>query len=400
MPRFEPFHGLRYAAQSTPIGQVLAPPYDVITSAERVRLASRNIANAVLVELPEPDLAAGMDRYAVAAALFTRWQASGIIRPEPVASLYPYRMTDTEGRTSTGVIGALALPEPGQESDILPHEQTLPKAKSDRLDLLRATRANLSPIWGLSMTRGLTATFDPSDDEPVADAYDDDGVRHQLWVLSDPDSIEAVTQAIAKAPVVVADGHHRFETARTYRAEYRAAHGDHDGGQDLIMALITELAEDQLNVGAIHRTISGLPEGFDFVAAFSADFDVVRAGSADDRTLAALADSGSLVLIASASAYLLLPHDATYDEAGNDLDSSLVAVALAHLPPHELVHRHSVAEATGALREGAAQAALLLRPVTVDQISSWAEQRRRMTPKTTYFSPKPRTGMVFRSLDL
>ena len=151
MPRFEPFRGLRYAAPSTPIAQVIAPPYDVITSAERVRLASRHIANAVLVELPEPDLAAGMDRYAVAKALFTRWQ-EGLLRPDPTPCLYPYRMTDTAGRTSTGVIGALGLALPGQETDILPHEETMPKAKSDRLELLRATRANLSPIWGLSMT--------------------------------------------------------------------------------------------------------------------------------------------------------------------------------------------------------------------------------------------------------
>ena len=101
-------------------------------------------------------------------------------------------MTDPSGRATTGVIGALGLAEPGAESDILPHEQTLPKPKSDRLDLLRATRANLSPIWGLSMAAGVTATFDPTDDEPVADAYDDDGVRHQLWVLSDPDAVAAV----------------------------------------------------------------------------------------------------------------------------------------------------------------------------------------------------------------
>jgi uncharacterized protein (DUF1015 family) len=113
MPRFEPFRGLRYAALSTPIGQVIAPPYDVITSAERVRLASRHIANAVLVELPEPDLAAGMDRYAVAKALFARWQ-EGLLRPDPTPCLYPYRMTDTTGRTSTGVIGALGLALPGQ----------------------------------------------------------------------------------------------------------------------------------------------------------------------------------------------------------------------------------------------------------------------------------------------
>ena len=186
VPRFEPFKGLRYRPEVAPIAQVIAPPYDVISSTERVHLASRHQANAVLVELPEADLPGGRDRYAVATDLFTRWQAERIIVAEPEPSLYPYRMTDTAGHTTTGVIGALGLAEPGEESDILPHEQTLPKPKSDRLDLLRATRANLSPIWGLSMAPGVTATFDPTDDEPVADAYDDDGVRHQLWVLSDP----------------------------------------------------------------------------------------------------------------------------------------------------------------------------------------------------------------------
>jgi uncharacterized protein (DUF1015 family) len=377
----------------------MAPPYDVISSAERVHLASRHPANAVLVELPEPDLQGGRDRYQVAADYFTRWQADGTLRPDPTPCLYPYRMTDPSGRASTGVIGALGLADPGAESDILPHEQTLPKPKSDRLDLLRATRANLSPIWGLSMRHGLTATFDPTDDEPTADAYDDDGVRHQLWVLDDADSITAVTEAVDTSPVVIADGHHRYETARTYQAECRAANGDTPGPHDLVMALITELADDQLTVGAIHRTISGLPEDFDLIEAFSAWFDVVRAGTADERTLAALADSNSLVLIAGRSAHLLLPHDETYAAAGNDLDSSLVAVVLSQLPPHDLAYRHSVREATGALRDGTAQAAILLRPVTVAQISEWAGERRRMSPKTTYFSPKPRTGMVFRSLD-
>ncbi|MGP0029354.1 MAG: DUF1015 family protein [Acidimicrobiales bacterium] len=400
MPRFEPFRGLRYAMQSVPLDQLIAPPYDVITSAERVRLAARHAANAVLVELPQADLSAGQDRYAVAAGLFSRWRESGQLRPDPEPSLYPYRMTDRSGRTSTGVMGALGLAEPGADSDILPHEQTLPKAKSDRLDLLRATRANLSPIWGLSMSPGLTATFDPTDDEPVADAYDDDGVRHQLWVLSDRDAIGAVADAVAAAPVVIADGHHRYETARTYQAECRATHGDAPGPYDLVLALIVELSEDQLTVGAIHRTITGLPEDFDIVKAFAEWFDVVRAGTADERTLGALADSHSLTLVVGDDAYLLLPHAEAYDAAGDDLDSSLVAVALARLPPHELTHRHSVDEATEALRDGEAQAALLLRPVTVGQISQWASERRRMPPKTTYFSPKPRTGMVYRALDV
>jgi uncharacterized protein (DUF1015 family) len=400
MPRFEPFRGLRYQPDLAPVTQVIAPPYDVISSTERVHLATRHSANSVLVELPEADLQGGRDRYAVAADLFDFWQAEGILVAEAAPSLYPYRMTDTEGRSTTGVIGALGLGEPGEPGDVLPHEQTLPKAKSDRLDLLRETRANLSPIWGLSMATGVTATFDPTDDEPVADAYDDDGVRHQLWVLSDPDAIAAVSASMASAPVVLADGHHRFEVARTYQAECRTADGGQPGPYDLVMALVVELAEDQLTVGAIHRTLSGLPEGYDLVGALSEWFDVVRAGAADERTLAALADASSLALVTGGDAYLLLPHSALYDETGNDLDSSLIATVLSRLPAHDVMHRHTVDEALDALASGEGEAAFLLRPVTVKQIDSWANERRRMPPKSTYFSPKPRTGMVFRALDV
>jgi uncharacterized protein (DUF1015 family) len=166
------------------------------------------------------------------------------------------------------------------------------------------------------------------------------------------------------------------------------------------MALIVELTADQLTVGAIHRTISGLPEGFDLVDALGEWFDVVRAGAADSRTLGALSDSGSLALVTGGRAYLLLPHAEVHEQLGNDLDSSLIASVLSTLPPHEVMHRHSVDEAMEALESGDGQAAFLLRPVTVAQIEEWAQQRRRMPPKTTYFSPKPRTGMVFRSLDL
>ena len=250
------------------------------------------------------------------------------------------------------------------------------------------------------MAAGVTATFDPTDDEPVADTYDDDGVRHQLWVLSDPDAVAAVAAAVATAPVVLADGHHRYETARAYQAECRAANGGLPGPYDFVMALVVELSEDQLTVGAIHRTISGLPEDFDLVGALSEWFDVVRAGAADDRTLGALADSRSLALVTGGQAYLLLPHAEQLEQAGNDLDSNLIATVLADLPPHEVMHRHSVAEAMEALAQGGAEAAFLLRPVTVKQIEEWANERRRMPPKTTYFSPKPRTGMVFRSLEV
>ena len=163
------------------------------------------------------------------------------------------------------------------------------------------------------------------------------------------------------------------------------------------MALVVELSEDQLTVGAIHRTVSRLPEGFDLVDALARWFDVVRAGAADERTLGALRDSYSLAMVTGGDAYLLLAHAEVAEKPGNDLDSHLLASVLDGLPPHDVEHRHSVAEAMEALASGEGQAAFLLRPVTVAQIARWASAGTRMPPKSTYFSPKPRTGMVFRS---
>jgi len=396
VPRFEPFRGLRYDPAVVKLDQVIAPPYDVIESTERVRLASRSPYNSVLVELPEADLSAGLDRYQVAAQLLAGWIERGIAVTDAAPSFYPYRMTSPDGATCTGVIGALGIAIDG-DRDILPHEQTLPKPKSDRLDLLRATQANLSPIWGLSLAGGLAAAYEPTG-APAADAYDDDGVRHQLWVADEPEVIEAIAKGVTSAPVVIADGHHRYETARTYQRE-RAEAGDPPGPQDLVMALVVELAEDQLRVGPIHRTIAELPAAVDLPAAFGEWFDVVRAGDPSERVVGALGESHSLALVVAGGAYMLTPRPETYVAADSDLDSSLMELVDRSLPEHTTTHRHSWQEAYQAVRTGEAQAAVLLRPATVAQIAEWSAARRKMPPKTTYFSPKPRTGMVFRLLD-
>jgi len=397
MARFEPFRGLRYDPARVRIDQVIAPPYDVIGSAERVHLAGRSPVNSVRLELPEPDLGAGRDRYDVAAGLLATWLEQGTLVPDVRPSLYPYRMTSPDGRRTTGVLGALGLTEPGPDSDVLPHEQTLPKPKSDRLDLLRASRANLSPIWGLSLASGLTATFEPI--EPaLLDAFDADGARHELWLLDEPDVLDAVGRAVGSAPVVIADGHHRYETARTYQREVRQANGDQPGPHDLVLALVVELAEDQLTVGPIHRTYSELPSGTDLAVELAKWFDVVRAGDLTERVVGALGDSGSFALLTPEGAWMLTPRPELAEAADSDLDASFIELAMADVP-HTSTHQHSWPEAFAALRRGEAQAAVLLRPVTVAQIAEWAGARRKMPPKTTYFSPKPRTGMVFRSLD-
>ena len=392
MPRFDAFKGTRYDVGEVHLDQVIAPPYDIVGSQERDLLAHRSPLNAIHLELPEPDLESGRDRYLNAADLLDSWLDRRVLVEDRAPAFYPYRMTSPDGATTTGVIGALAIGE-----GVLPHEETMPKPKSDRLDLLRATGTNLSPIWGLSLTPGLTETFVP-DGPPAEDAYDDDGVRHQLWVLDDPFAIAEVRDAVAASPVVIADGHHRYETARTYRDEVRAANGDRAGDHDLVMALMVELAESQLHVRAIHRMVSGLPAGTDPQGFFGRFFDVVHAGQATERVVGALEGAGSIAAVTRGGAWLLTTRAGAFDEAGTDLEAGLVDVVLRDLPEVSVTYTARWQEALAEVEQGRSEMAILLRPVSVDQISAWAAARRRMPAKTTYFSPKPRTGMVFRML--
>jgi uncharacterized protein (DUF1015 family) len=395
MPRFRPFAGLRYAP-SVPLDKVIAPPYDVVGPDERAELAARHRANAIRVELPVPDVRAGLDKYSSAAHIFASWREEGLLVPDAWAAFYAYRMTVPGGATTTGVIGALECEPPG--GDILPHEQTIPKDKSDRLDLLRACHANLSPIWGLSLSRSLATAYEP-EGPPHVEAVDDDGVTHALWVLDAPGVMEEIMRAVDAAPVVIADGHHRYETALTYQAERRAATAGAPGDYDLVMAFVVELSEGQLSVGPIHRTVSAVPPGVDLAELFGRWFDIVHAGPAGEQLVEAVAESGALALVTDRDVWLLTPREQAYAEAGSDLDSSLVALALDALPDAVVSYVHDWRAATSAVTAGGAQAALLLRPVTVDQISDWAHSRQRMPPKSTFFYPKPRTGMVYRTVE-
>ena len=158
-------------------------------------------------------------------------------------------------RHTVGVLGGLVLPAAAGEGDVLPHERTLPKAKSDRLALLRATRVNLDPIWGLTGGTGLAAIADRA--LPLAKTVDETGVTHELGAITDAADIAAVQAVVGRVPVVLADGHHRFETAITYRDEQRAA-GAATPGDDAVLCLVVELAEDQLWVQPIHRLLDGV----------------------------------------------------------------------------------------------------------------------------------------------
>lgn len=396
MARFEPFAGIRYDLARSELGEVIAPPYDVIDADARAALAARSPANAVRIDLP--DQADGPGRYEMAQQQLAAWLADGTLVVDDRPSFTAYRMVATgdDGREhrTTGVIGALELTPPG--TDILPHEHTTKKAKSDRLDLLRSCRANLSAIWGLSLAKGLTDLL-PIAEEPLADLVDDDGVRHTVWRVDDPDTCAAISAAVAEHPVVVADGHHRYETSLAYRAEREAADGD-AGAAAATMAYVVELVEDELTVHAIHRLLTGLPADVDLEEALRPWFEPVGAPSTDGPITAVMAEVGALVLVLPDREVLLRPRPEALADA-RDLDSSRLDVALATLPEHTLAFQHGVDNVRAAVASGAAQAGVLLRPATVAQIEATAHGGERMPPKTTFFHPKPKTGLVFRSLD-
>lgn len=391
MPRFEPFPGLRYDP-SVPLDAVIAPPYDVVGPEERSELAGRHRANAIHVELPADDPSSGLDRYAHASLLLEQWVDDGILLEDAAPAFYGYRMTEPGGGRTTGVIGALACEPVG--GDILPHEQTIPKDRSDRLDLLRACRTNTSPIWGLSLTEGLSGLYQQT--EPAdAMATDDEGIVHELWIIDDPGRIDAIRLSVGSSPVVIADGHHRYETALTYQAERRTQRDGRSGDYDLVLALVVELAPGQLTVGPIHRVLTGIPQGFELDQAFGKWFDIVRAGPTDEQVVGAVADSQALALVTPSDVWLLTPRESGYEAAGSDLDSSVVALA-TDIPGVAVSYHHDWRTVVSTVVAGGADVAVLMRPVTVAQIAEWAHARRRMPPKSTYFHPKPRTGMVFR----
>jgi uncharacterized protein (DUF1015 family) len=405
VPRFLPFPGIRYRVPD--ISVVSAPPYDVIEPEARAALEARDPHNSVRLILP--------DTYAGAAAALATWRDEGVLVTdrEPTFSIYRMDFTGDDGipQRTTGVLGALALDDDG--SGVMPHERTLPKAKTDRLELLRATRANLDPIWGLSLAGGLSSLLHPGDAEPDATATDEDGFHHSLWRVDDPERIDAIATAVGAELVVLADGHHRFETANNYRRERRAA-GIDDPGADAIMTLIVELAPDQLCVRAIHRLLSGVGTsgdgGGDLRAALDGPFFVHAAGPNEPQAVAALEvamrDGGSLGLVDRDGLALLMPtaeleaRVADLPPELRDVDSARFdAGVLPAVPGATLAYRHDAQAVAAQVAKGDADAAVLLRPVSVATIRAAAAADLRMPEKTTFFAPKPRTGMVFRSLD-
>jgi uncharacterized protein (DUF1015 family) len=291
------------------------------------------------------------------------------------------------------VIGGLEVVDEGA-GGVLPHERVTPKASTDRLDLTRATQANLSPVWGLSLASGLTALLaEPG--EPVA-SVTVDGVEHVVERVSDPERVRAIADKIGSDDVLIADGHHRYGISRTYRDEVRAANGDRANPADDTLAFVNELVADQLSVEAIHRLYHDVSFD-DLVAALDTSFERSDAGTPDDSTLATMDDEGVLCLIGpDGAAQWLRARPGAFDGV-RSLDGAWLEHALGDLA-HSVTYQHGVDHVVDAVTSGTAAAAVLIRPVSVAEIERTAREGALMPPKSTFFTPKLRTGLVVRSL--
>ena len=403
MARLEPFAAVRYDPARVDPDAVVSPPYDVVGRAERARLAARSPYNAIHVELPVRDQSEGLDQYENAARIFRGWLDAGIVRPDALEAFYLYRMTfhDERGhlRVTTGLLGALGLDLHGA-GQVLAHEQTIPKDRMDRLSLLRSTRLNTSPIWVLSLAKGLTSACREALSQAGKTSWrttDAAGVVHEIWPMTDERRVAEITALGASAPVLIADGHHRYETACTYATECRMRNGDRPGPYDLALAFVVELSEEELSIRAIHRLVRGISP--DHLEDMLAPFFRIEPAPEDLVALPATAAPGVIGLFTHNGFKLLHPLPVLEQAVEDDLDASRLKLALDSLPDHELTYEPGWHEATAAVREGREDAAFLLRPVTVARIERVAYDGRRMAPKSTFFQPKPRTGMAYRSLE-
>jgi len=394
VPRFEPFQALRYR-RNVDLHDVCSPPYDVLSDADRLALATQHANNIVLIDMP---VSATGNAYEHAATVLKQWMSDGVmVRDEtPSFTLYRMRFTDSTGkpRNVVGVIGALEVVDEGA-GGVLPHERTTTKAKTDRLELTRATDANLSPVWGLSLAAGLsTLLTEPA--ELLGELTDDLGVVHSVERVTDDARIAAISAAIAAHPVVIADGHHRYAISRTYRDETRELTNSTTTGAELTLTYINELIDEQLSVAAIHRLYEGITYK-QLAAALSPFFTINDADPVGETTLSQMNERGSLCLVAKTGRTHWLTPIAEKFTGIRNLDSAYLEHALSSVQ-HEVRYQHGVSEVQRELQTSDATAAILIRPVSVAEIQRTANEGLLMPPKSTFFTPKLRTGFVLREM--
>jgi uncharacterized protein (DUF1015 family) len=417
MADIQPLRALHYDPSLVgALAHVTSPPYDVIDAEQRERMLERSPFNVVAVDLPRGE----PDPYAQAGELFEAWQLQGILVRDPEPSLWAHTQTytgpDGQVRTRRGFFCRVRIEGYGP-GRVRPHERTHPGPKEDRLRLMRATRANLSPIFSLFSDPADAAwgALEPATEAaPWGEVTDGDGTTHRLWRVNDTSTIAAVQKATSDVELLIADGHHRYETSTTYAEELGG-----DGEHRYVLMCLVALEDPGLTVFPTHRLLRGLDRARQEALgqAIRRDFDIVEVPI---EKIAPEPGGGPLQL-----GYIDSHHQTPYrltlkdqaiadaalpgfSEAYRSLDTGVLEALLlkgalglsdddiSHL--NGLFYARSTEEAVSLVGSGEYDAALLMRPTPVSQVRDVAASGENMPPKSTFFYPKLLTGLLFNPL--
>jgi uncharacterized protein (DUF1015 family) len=413
MATVRPFKAVTYDPVRVPdVGDVTCPPYDVISPADREALYDRHPYNIVRITSgrEEPGDNGEQNKYARACGFFRSWLWEGMLHEDKDDALFVYRQAfdDPTGklRRVWGLLTTISL-----DDEILAHEKTMSGPKADRLALMDAIPANLSPIYALyredaakkesSVSADLSSY---SSDAPIADFTDEVGTRHTVWAVHDQAFHERATAALNGLPLLIADGHHRFETAKTYRDRRRSDDGE--GPWDSIMTLLVDVGAQPLLILPYHRIVR-VAGTDDPLSVISDNFTVTEVGPATEEAAKAfeqtLWDSGGAAVFGLLWSGKLYRLEAPAEEAADIPAGVLSRRALEPMGitsvEHGLSFSPDAAYLASEVASGAAVCAFLIPPVDVERIWAHAASGGKMPEKSTYFHPKPRDGIVIRPLE-
>jgi uncharacterized protein (DUF1015 family) len=411
-----PIQALHYDLERIDLADVVAPPYDVISETQREELVARSDHNVVELDLPrDPD---GGDPYEHAADLLTKWTEDGILTEDEAPTIWAleqdYTAPDGSRLTRLGFLARIKLAAYGE--GVRPHERTQPGPKEDRLRLTRATRHNLSPIFSLHPGDAWRHLEPAIGGDPWGEVTDGDGTTHRVWRIEDPAIQEAIATELAPGELLIADGHHRYETSLAYQAEVGPG-----GPQDYVLMALVSLEDPGLTVFPTHRLISGLagdPEkqealGSGLKELFEVEevpTDQIDPGGTEGVGVFGYTDSHfkRAYRLRLASNPALDQALAARSDAYRTLDAAileeLVLKGILGMSTEDIAAKRgigytpSIDDAMAKLDAGDYQAAFLLRPTPIDQVRAVAAAGETMPPKSTYFFPKLLTGLVFNPL--
>jgi uncharacterized protein (DUF1015 family) len=408
-----PFRALHYDPVTLP--DVTAPPYDVIEPEERGTLLGRSPHNVVEVDLPQAD----GDPYSHAAAVFRAWQQEGVLARDDAPALWALTQdyTGPDGRSYTrrGFFARVRIEEYGA-GRVRPHERTHPGPKEDRLRLTRATHANLSPIFALhdDPAGAAWSALAPGSAPPLGEVTDAYGTVHRLWRVQDAAAHERVREALATSELLIADGHHRYETARVYAEEVGG-----EGGHRYVLMYLVALQDPGLTVFPTHRLLTGLDDQrrTRLREAVERDWEVEPITEAElEPPGAGRLCLGYLDRYHGRPLRLTLKDPSIADaalagrpEPYRRLDTAVLEALLLEgalgMTEHDISHlegldyARSTEEALRRVTAGDADAAFFMAATPVERVREVAAAGENMPPKSTYFFPKVLTGMVFHPLD-